>query len=113
MSESKKNELMDIVDRLTPTKVIQVLEFAKSLQGTVARRRKQRVEAIFGRMFPTSASLFVGTSTMTLLPLRLDGRHGTALLMRIRSLWLWPTKNRPVWFPPITRSSTPLRRKEK
>ena len=45
MPESKKKELMDIVDRLTPTKVIQVLEFAKSLQGTVARGRKQRVEA--------------------------------------------------------------------
>jgi hypothetical protein len=32
MSDPEKKELMDIVDRLPPTKVVQLLEFAKHLQ---------------------------------------------------------------------------------
>lgn len=33
MSDTKKKELMDIVDRLPPAKAVQLLEFAKHLQS--------------------------------------------------------------------------------
>ena len=46
MSEDEKKELMDIVDRLPPTKVVQLLEFAKHLQSPRTADRQSISEAI-------------------------------------------------------------------
>lgn len=46
MSDIEKNELIDIVQRLPPTKVIQLLELAKRLQSPGKRDQQAVQEAV-------------------------------------------------------------------
>lgn len=46
MSDTDKKEMMDIVDRLPPTKMVQLLELAKHLQSPGRRSRESVVEGI-------------------------------------------------------------------